>query len=246
MGITKPAFYAFFRGSATAGKRDIIALVNWSVLLLVLGVALAAAVVAALWPYLSPESPLWAQQRLAEVWRAWERVRDLRAGVTVLRPGEPPLRLRLLYLAGAAVRLELEEPLELAGEVYTLRPVEGGWLFVHFRPRLELGLEARFPLEALETFLSLSPREGVEVRWPKESTFVLRGLAGPFSEVEVQTAGDFSLPERVVLRGGQSAEVEVRVVVEAVNAGLELRELLSLDPLPTRWIRIPALPAPGA
>ncbi|MCS7240979.1 MAG: hypothetical protein NZ651_07035 [Candidatus Bipolaricaulota bacterium] len=246
MRITKHTFYAFLMGSATARKRVIIVFVNWGILLLVLGVGLAATLFAALWPYLNPESPIWAQQRLAELVRTWERVRDLEAQVTLLRPGEPRLRVRFLYLAGAAMRLELQEPPELAGEVYTLRPVEGGWLFVHFRPRLDLGLEARFSLAELETLLSPPVWGKGEVRWLNEAAFVLRGWSGPFQEAEVYLEGELRLPKRVILREQGGAFVELQIAWVAVNQGLGLRELLILDPLPSRWIRIPSLPASGA
>ncbi|MEN3010988.1 MAG: hypothetical protein ABDI20_08545 [Candidatus Bipolaricaulaceae bacterium] len=219
---------------------------NWGLLLLVLGVGLAAALFVALWPYLNPESPLWAQQRLAEVVRTWEQVRDLEAHLLILRPGEPRLAARLLYLSGAAVRLEIEEPPELAGEVYTLRPVEGGWLLVHFRPALALGLERRVAPQELQALWPLAPGGRAEVRWIQDAAFVLRPAQGPFAEVEVHLEGELRLPTRVLLRAAEGGSVEVRATVRGINRGLELRELLSLDPFPTRWIRIPALPAPGA
>ncbi len=246
MGITKPVFYAVFIRSATAQKPVIIAFVNWGVLLVVLGAGLVAALAAVLWPYLNPESPLWAWQRLAELVRVWEGVRDGQAALTVLRPGEPLLRLRLVYLAGAAVRLEVEEPPELAGEVYTLRPVEGGWLLVHLRPRLALGLEARFTEAEIRSLLfAFSPGKG-EVRWLDGNSFIWRDSLGPYQEVEVHTGGEFSLPQRIILREPAGTFTELQISWLGVNEGLELRELLILDPFPTRWIRIPVLLAPGA
>lgn len=224
----------------------IIVFVNWGILLLVLGVGLGAALVTVFWPYLHPESPLWAQQRLSELVRTWEGVRDLKAAVTVLRPGEPLLRVRLFYLAGAAARLEVEEPPELAGEVYTLRPVEEGWLFVHLRPRLALGLEARFPEAELKALFSPFAQTKGDVRWLEDNAFVWRGQIGPYHEAEVHLGGEFSLPQRVILREPEGTFTELQISWLGINEGMELRELLILDPFPTRWIRIPVLPAPGA
>ncbi len=227
-------------------KMDIIESVNWGILLLVVGVGLVASLFAMVWPYLHPESPFWAQQRLVELLRTWERVRDLNATVIIRRPGEPPLRVRLFYLAGAAARLEVEEPSELAGEVYTLRPAEEDWIFVHFRPRLSLGLEARFsPAEVEALFAPFALGKG-EVRWVNEVSFVLRGLTGPFRDAEVHVGGEFSLPQRIILREPQGHFMELQVIALEVNQGMELRDLLILDPFPTRWIRIPTLSAPGA
>ncbi|MFN3346809.1 MAG: hypothetical protein ACK42E_03240 [Candidatus Bipolaricaulaceae bacterium] len=219
---------------------------NWGILLLVVGAGLVAALIGLFWPYLNPESPFWAQQRLLELVRTWGEVRDLKAAVTVLRPGEPLLRVRLFYLAGAAVRLEVEEPPELAGEVYTLRPVAEGWLLVHLRPRLALGLEARFSdAEFKALFSSFAQAQG-DVRWHEGNAFVWRGQIGPYHQAEVHVGGEFSLPQRIVLHEPEGTLTELQISWLGVNEGMELRELLILDPFPTRWIRIPVLLAPGA
>lgn len=218
---------------------------NWGVLLFVLGLGLAALVVSSLWPQLNPGGELLAWQKLEELWRTWEGVQDLRASVEVRREGEPTLRCSMLFLAEAAVRLELQEPPELAGEVYALRPVAEGWLLVHFRPALGLGLEARFSGEELASLYPWRP-QSLKVRWLDENTFLLSGLGGEFEELEVHTAGDFRLPSRIFLRKKDGTAMEIRLENVEVNSGLELRELLILDPLPTRWIQIPTPLVPGA
>ncbi len=220
--------------------------VNWGTVLLLLAAVLVGA--AFLWPYLIPDENQRALQRLTEVLQTWNGVRDLQAEVIVLRPGEPALRLGLLYLAGLAVRLEIKEPEELQGEVYALRAVPEGWLLVHFRPGLSLGLEARFPAESLgrilNEFVVPSPKR-VQASWPREDVLRLIGPFGPFAAAEIVLGQNFLLPQRVLLSEADGETMEVQVQNLRVNAGLELRDLLLLDPLPTRWIRIP-IPEGGA
>lgn len=219
---------------------------NWGTLLLVLAVVLVGA--AFLWPYLIPDENQRALQRLNEVLQTWNGVRDLQAEVSVLKPGEPALRLTLLYLAGLAVRLEVNEPEELRGEVYALRAVPEGWLLVHFRPTLSLGLEARFPAEALGQILTefalLSPTK-IRASWPKEDVLWITGSLGPFAAAELELGEIFSLPQRILLSEAEGGTLEVKVQDLRVNEGLGLRDLLLFDPLPTRWIRIP-IPVGGA
>jgi hypothetical protein len=220
--------------------------VNWWTVFLILTLALVGA--AFLGPRLLSDENQRAWERLNEVIRAWEGIRDLQAEVILLRPGEPALHVQLLYLAGLAVRLEIKEPEELAGEVYALRAVPEGWLLVHSRPKLSLGLEARFPEDALGKVLGELgfPSLGKsKVTWPKENAFQITGLAGPFTTVEVEIGENFSLPNRIVILGDNGQRIEIQVHNAQVNKGLELRDLLLLEPLPTRWIPIP-IPEGGA
>lgn len=219
---------------------------NWGTILLVLAAVLVGA--AFLWPSLFPDENQRALQRLNELIQTWNAIRDLQGELTILRPGEPVLKLNVLFLAGLAVRLEITEPEELRGEVFALRAVPEGWLLVHSRPSLSLGLEARFPTDFLSQMLvelgGASP-EKLRFSWPKEEVLRITGLSGPFTAVEIETGENFRLPQKILAfeASGQTLEVQIQGV--RVNEGLELRDLLFLDPLPTRWIRIP-IPAGGA
>ncbi len=219
---------------------------NWWTVLLVLTLALVGA--AFLWPRIIPDENQRALERLNEAIRTWAGLRDIQADLVLLRPGEPALRLGVLYLGGLAVRLEIKEPAELAGEVYALRAVPEGWLLVHSRPKLSLGLEARFPEAALGKILGElgNPSwEKLKVSAPKENTLKIVGLSGPFTAVELELSENFSLPNRIVILTNDGERLEVQVQNLQVNRGLELRDLLLLDPLPTRWIPIP-IPEGGA
>ncbi len=214
-------------------------------LFLAAGLALG---VALLGPYFVPDENQQARQRLEERLQAWTGIQDLQAEMEVLRAGEPALRLKVLALVGLAVRLEIHAPQELAGEVYALRAVPQGWLLVHFRPALSLGLEARFPENALVQLLGglgTADLRKVQVSWPEENVVLLSGLSGPFPNVEIHFGLAFALPERVVATDAHGQRVEVWFGELQINQGLELRELLLLDPLPNRWIPIP-IPAGGA
>lgn len=219
---------------------------NWWTVLLVLILALAGA--AFLWPRIVPDENQRAQELLNEAIRTWAGLRDIQAEIVLLKPGEPALRLQVLYLAGLAVRLEVKEPEELAGEVYALRAVPEGWLLVHSRPKLALGLEARFPETALGRILEEfgNPSwEKLKVRSPKENTLEISGLTGAFTAMEIELGETFLLPNRVVIITNGEERLEIKVQNLEVNKGLELRDLLLLDPLPTRWIPIP-IPEGGA
>lgn len=224
---------------------------DWWPLILVamVGVIVGGAVI--LWPYLDPQSPIRSLWRLEDMLRDWGAIRDLRAEAVVSRSAEPPLKAAVLYLRGAAVRLELREPEELSGEVYILRPVPEGWLLVHYRPRSALGIEIRWTPEELEKLLStlgLSSLQGldlqdlergrIKVSWIEERSF---RLEGPAQTVEVELQPETNLPTRAILTDRQGQRLEIQVDALATNTGLELREILSLNPLPTRWIRIPSL-----
>lgn len=217
---------------------------NWWVLVLVIGLVFGVVV---LGPYLFPGENQRAMQRLTEVIQAWAGIRDLEAHLEVLRPGEPLVRLRVLYLAGLAVRLELEEPEELRGEVYALRSTPEGWLLVHFRPNLSLGLEARFSeRELTRTLQGLgTPSPKLRVQWPEANTIQIEGLSGPFPRAEIQFGENFPVPERILALDADGKALELRLTETKVNTGLELRELFLLDPLPTQWIPIP-MPSGGA
>ncbi len=220
---------------------------NWWVFLLALGAGLILGFFA-LWPFFQPDPDLLARQRLLEVIRAWEGIRDLRAEIGVLRPGEPRLNFSLLYLAGLALRLEIQEPEELRGEVYALRAVPEGWLLVHFRPNLGLGLEARFSNQALTAVLAGFEGfslEKAKIRWPEEDVVRLEGLSGAFAEVELRLDPNTRLPAQIRLKDRAGNPLELAWEKVEVNVGLELRELLLLDPFPTRWIPIP-FPEGGA
>jgi hypothetical protein len=219
---------------------------GWTLLLLLLaGLALGLLVLA---PHFRTDENQRALQKLNEVLTTWATaVQDLRAEVRVTRPDEPTLHATVLYLAGLAVRVELKEPKELAGEVYALRAVPEGWLLVHFRPGLLLGLEARFSPETLGKLLGAwgeTPKR-MKVTWPAVDTVRLSGLSGPFPTVEIQLGEPFSLPKRIFLWDERGHRTEMVMDNLIVNGGLELRELLLLDPFPTRWIRIP-IPEGGA
>ena len=219
---------------------------EWLLLLLV-GAGLILGIFA-LGPYLQPNPELQARQRFLELVRTWEGIRDLRAEIGVARPGEPRLNFSLLYLAGLALRLEIQEPEELRGEVYALRAVPEGWLLVHFRPKLGLGLESRFSDQALTRLLSefegFSP-EKAKIIWPEENVVRFAGLPGIFTEAELQLDPETNLPTKILLKDRTGNPLELAVEKAEVNVGLELRELLLLDPFPTRWIQIP-FPEGGA
>ena len=220
---------------------------NGWLLLLLLGAGLIFGIFA-LGPYLQPNPELQARQRLFEVIRTWEGIRDLRAEIGVLRPGEPRLNFSLLYLAGLAIRLEIQEPEELRGEVYALRAIPEGWLLVHFRPNLSLGLEARFPDQALAAVLAEFEGfslEKAKIRWLEENLVRFEGLSGTFVEAELRLDPGTKLPAQARLKDRTGNSLELVVEKAEVNVGLELRELLLLDPFPTRWIQIP-FPEGGA
>lgn len=220
---------------------------NWGIVLILVGAGLLLGALF-LGPYLFPNEDQQALQRLVEITRVWAGVQDLRAELIVAKPGEPTLHLEVLYLSELAVRLEIVEPPELKGEVYALRPLPEGWLLVHFRPNLSLGLEARFGGNALSELLggfgALS-LDKIRVAWPEENVARITGLTGAFSTVEIEFGPDFSLPKRILATDRQGQTIEVRMEKATVNSGLELRELLILEPFPSRWIRIP-IPAGGA
>lgn len=218
-------------------------IVNWwgPLILLALGLALGAAI---LGPFLLPDENQQARQRLEERLQAWAGIRDLQGSVEISRAGEPPLRLRILWLVGLAIRLEIQEPKELAGEVYALRAVQEGWLLVHFRPALSLGLEARFPEAALAQLLgNLGAVDlgKLRIRWFGENIVQVSGLAQPFPTAEIHFGPETALPQRVLATDANGQVWELRFSEPQINVGLELRDLLTLDPLPTRWIQIPVV-----
>lgn len=220
---------------------------NLWLLILLVGAGLILGVFA-LGPYLQPNPELLARQRLLEVVRVWEGIRDLRAEIVVLRPGEPRLIFSVLYLTGLAIRLEIQEPEELRGEVFALRAIPEGWLLVHFRPNLGLGLEARFPDQALKAVLAGFEGfslERAKIRWPQENVVRFEGLPGAFAEAELTLHPETSLPARISLKDRAGNPLDLVVEKIETNTGLELRELLLLDPFPTRWIPIP-FPEAGA
>ena len=65
------------------------------------------------------------------------------------------------------------------------------------------------------------------------------GLSGTFAEVVLRLNPETNLPTKILLKDRAGNPLELAVEKAEVNVGLELRELLLLDPFPTRWIRIP-------
>lgn len=87
--------------------------------------------------------------------------------------------------------------------------------------------------------------EKLRFSWPKEEVLRISGLSGPFTAVEIEMGENFRLPQKILAFEASGQTLEVQMEGVRVNEGLELRDLLFLDPLPTRWIRIP-IPAGGA
>ncbi len=233
-----------------------------AVLLLGGVVALATLLV---WPWLDPLSPARATEKLLAVLGAWNGVRDFEAQVAV-RGGNGETLARVLFLAPGNLRIDVLAPEGLAGEVFALRPVVEGWLFVHYRPRIDLGIEARIPAGKLENSLGLPTmaqvlegirRGRVRVSYVPAPTdvafgeaasdeFDVRGLPGGFPRIVLRVNPATGLPQEVHLyadpAGGPTLEIEARNVT--VNAGLELRDLFRLEPPPGHWLR--PLTTPGA
>lgn len=228
--------------------------------LLVLGVVLLGLAVAlgpAALSWLDPLSPARAAGRFLAVVSSWNGVRDFRAEL-VVRGGGQEIQLNVLFLAPASVRIEVLSPPALGGEVFALRPLPGGtWLFVHHRPNLEVGVEARLSPEELGLPLFLPAagelRDGLRqgrigVAYApggaEGDRFDLRGLPGPFPRVELAVDPATLLPWRVRLYrdpgGSQALEIEVAIKNKSrqlqVNTGLELRDLFQLSSPPRRWL----------
>ncbi len=231
--------------------------------LLVLGVVLLGLAVAlgpAALSWLDPLSPARAAGRFLAVVSSWNGIRDLQAELLVRGAGGEA-RLRMFFLAPAAVRIEVVLPSDLAGEVFALRPLPGGtWLFLHHRPALELGVEARLP--AGEIGLPVVFPTAGELRDGLRSgritvaytpggeegdRFDLRGLPGSFPRVELWVDPETLLPWRGRLYRDpdrpQALEIEVASEKGSrllqVNRGLELRDLFQLSPPPRRWLVAP-------
>ena len=250
-----------------------IAPVNaWVVVaVLLLGGALALAPI--VWSWFDPTSPARAVERLVAVLGTWGGIRDFVAEVAV-RGDEGEVLGTLLFLTPAYVRLNLVAPRTLAGEVFSLRPVGEEWLFVHYRPSVDIGIEARIAAQVLEASLDLPTpaqvwdrlrRGAIRVAYTPaspgngpqdggEDQFDIMGVSGAFPRVVLHVDRSTHLPTLVQLfsdpAGRPVLEVEVREL--SVNTGLELREVFRLErapgePAPGRWfshVEVPPPPAP--
>ncbi|MCX7750340.1 MAG: hypothetical protein N2320_02055 [Candidatus Bipolaricaulota bacterium] len=228
-------------------------LVVLGVVLLGLAVALGPTVAS----LFDPLSPARAAGKFLEVVGVWGGVRDIRTEL-VLRGDGGEARVAVLFLAPAALRIEVLSPGEAAGEVFALRPTPGGeWLFLHHRPRLGVAVEARLPglggsaLFPAPEELRAGLREGrIRVAYAPGTDgegFDLRGLPGPFPRAELWVDPGTLLPWRARLYrdpdGPPALEVEVPLKEGSrslqVNTGLELRDLFQLEPAPRRWLLAP-------
>lgn len=172
-----------------------------------------------------------------------------------MRGAEGETRARVLFLVPANLRLDVLAPSSLVGEVFTLRPVAEEWLFVHYRPKVDLGIEARIPAKDLETSLKLPTpaqlwdglRQGrISVTYLPASLngaksgdeFDLQGLPGQFPRIVLRVDPATQLPREVNLYPdpGLPPTIEIEVRQLTVNTGLELRDVLRLDPSPRRWL----------
>ena len=241
----------------------------WVVVAVVLlGGALALA--PAVWSWLDPLSPARSVQRLLTVMGSWNGIRDLDARKVVVRGDDGEMYVRLAFLSPANLRVELSSPSTLAGEVFTLRPVSDGWLFVHYRPSLNLGIETRLSVTDVETALQLptsaqladglrggrikvvyapaplgDPRSGDQ--------FDIQGLPGGFPRIVLWVDPVSLIPWRVNLYSDPTGTptVDIEAVREDdegkqlhVNTGLELRDVLRLHSQPERWLS-PTPPSEG-
>lgn len=237
------------------------------VAVLLLGGALALAPV--VWAWLDPLSPARSVERLLAVLSAWNGIRDIDARKVLLRGADEEIQVRLVFLAPANFRLEVDSPRSLAGEVFTLRPVADEWLLVHYRPALRLGVESRIRMTDLETLLPLpSPtqlRDGLRdgqirvtyVPAPPDAPtrgdeFDIHGLPGQFPRAVLWVDPVSQVPWRVHLHADPESPPTLRIeaVVEdeagrqlSVNTGLELRDVLRLDRQPERWLSPALLPS---
>lgn len=223
------------------------------------------ALVALVWPWLDPLSPARIADRLVAVLNAWNGVRDFTAHVAA-RGAEGETLADVLYISPGNLRVDVLAPQGLTGTVFALRPVPEGWLFVHHRPWLDLGVEVRIPAEQIENALHLfnvpqllrGIREGhVRVAYAPAPTgnapeaspsdeFDIQGLPGQFPRIMLRVDPITLLPREIHLytkpAGEPTITIEVRAL--AVNTGLELRDLFRLDAPPGRWLRPVA--SPGA
>lgn len=187
---------------------------GWVVVaVLLLGGVLALA--PTVWSWLDPASPARTVERLFVVLSSWNGIRDLVAHV-VLRGVEGETAARVTFLAPANLRLDVLAPESLAGTVFALRPVGEEWLFVHYRPGMDLGIEARIAAQELTESLHLpalaeveeSLRRGeVQVSYvpaggladPTFDEYDLGGLPGPFPRIVLRVDPPTSLPRGVAL-----------------------------------------------
>jgi hypothetical protein len=146
---------------------------------------------------------------------SWNGIRDLVAHV-VLRGVEGETAARVTFLAPANLRLDVLAPESLAGTVFALRPVGEEWLFVHYRPGMDLGIEARLAAQELTESLHLpAPAEvgeglrrgEIQVSYapaagqasPTLDEYDLVGLPGPFPRIVLRVDPPTSLPRGVAL-----------------------------------------------
>ncbi|MFH1610088.1 MAG: hypothetical protein ABID40_05635, partial [Candidatus Bipolaricaulota bacterium] len=186
---------------------------SWPVMVGVLLLGGLVALAALVWPWLDPLSPARATEKLLAVLSTWNGVRDFAAQVAV-RGAEGETLARILFLTPGNLRIDVLAPEGLAGEVFALRPVSEGWLFVHYRPWIDLGIEARILASELESSLNLPTMaqtlEGIRrgqvrvsyVPAPTDNAFGaspgdefdVRGLPGQFPRIVLRVDPATSLP----------------------------------------------------
>lgn len=234
------------------------------VAVLLLGGALALA--PTVWSWLDPTSPARAAERLLMVLNSWNAIRDCTARVTV-RGTEGELQAKILFLAPSSLRLEVLAPQSLTGTVFALRPIADGWLFVHYRPSVELGIEARISPQDLGKYVSVpTPSQLVEglrrgrIRvtyspGPTSDEFDLSGLPGGIPRLTLRVDPTTFLPQGVALYADPTQPPTVTIELTPkerekereppgwelfeVNTGLGLKDLFLLDPVPRRWLASP-------
>lgn len=216
----------------------------------------------AVWSWLDPLSPARAAERVLAVLNTWNGIRDFVAQVAVRGP-EGEILARVSFLTPAHLRVDILAPEGLADETFALRPVPEGWLFVHHRPWIDLGIEARIRADELEHALNLPTvaqlweglrrgrirasylpaPPGDALGFPPSDEFDLSGVPGPFPRVVLRVDPASLLPRDVLLyaEATETPALEIHVHQLMVNVGLELRDLFRLDPPPTRWLG----PTPG-
>lgn len=178
------------------------------VVLLAGAIALGPTVVS----WLIPSPGAQAAAKLLVVLSTWQGIRDFRA--TVILQGQGEIEAELLFLVPSNLRFTVKAPESLAGETFALRPVEGGWLFIHHLPALGLGIEDRFTAGEVSGVLPFpSPAElheglrrgGIQVSYAPANDgspsdeFDIQGLPGQFPRIALRVDPVTSVPRGVIL-----------------------------------------------